>query len=812
MRRKLLGILLPVLALLCIVFGLLPARVGSVLPMGCGDALAYGEAEPVLGPSAGEKVQQLLLPYKFDEEVLDRWVLTSIRIPINRVEITLTQDDDREIQVTLFPSCPRSQNAGRSLNFCIVTGNSSDTQGGKRAMDLLTAAIIRNDVDPIWESSNESVPAADLSLSRRWAEGTPSSYIGRIHRGILYRWERNRIRVGTWGAVPAMETTLNVVTDSGLVFYVLLILLLSVFATKGLKQRPVIRWVVMAASTIVGVALFPFLDVPLGLPGRFVALLQDGIVTIFLIGCGLILLTIHQLRGSSIRVVFALALTVLVGLVLRLLLSEPTAMTAWSYSRLYEPASLIYYGSVLPFLTSTMGITVKLTEIVHTSTLCLAVLTPWAVFLLAHRLTESEPIAIGAAAALALLPVHIRFSASDVAFVPSLLVSALALTVAHMAVFDSKRAWRIAAMTLLPFLSRYVVVFRSLDVLFAIVVVGMVFVLRPGDAPWSRRLMVGFLGFAPAVIRFVSTIMQGGSMRDVHAGLSLVTVVDGALQLFDPTRNTLLNPSIMPPLFLLGVAAGTWWLVRNRLRLALFLWGWLLMFFFAHAYVIPGQPAMIARYHLHLVVPFVLLLGAAVPMMRERLGRWALPLALAIGATSAFHIGFIRDVDFLEMHEYNFVREAAAKIPEGCWVIEPIGPGDTFGDSRFRRVTSQIASGVRQQGVNVLLAEPMNRGQFRLLPQERQEGDYALIERESLLEEPPDCLYFYRGLNCYKTDEENEEMWEGCIAPQVDGQPQVIMEDEFRLRAYDDNYEVTKKGADMFKPVLVRLRNMDGAD
>ena len=421
-------------------------------------------------------------------------------------------------------------------------------------------------------------------------------------------------------------------------------------------------------------------------------------------------------------------------------------------------------------------------------------------------LTPVKSSALCAGAVLAVLPAHIRFSASDVVFIPSIVISALALILAHVALFETSRRWRFAALAGLPLVLRILVVMRPLNLVFLLVVGGVIFWLRPGKVDWRRRILVGAVALIPAAVAVAANLTSEGFSGQTSAGLSWMTLYRALLQLVDPVQNTLLNLGVTPPLFGLAALIGAWALVRTNWRLGVFLILWLGLFFVAHGFIIPKEPAMTARYHLHLTVPFVTLAGAAGPALLPRIGRWALPAVLVALATSLLHLGFIRDVEFTQMQEYRFVQVAAREIPDGCWVMEPVERDGIPFRSRFRRVGDELSRGVLRRRFELVLVDPEDPERLWL---HRSNGQKEVEElsRERFLGDPPPCLYFYQGLRCFTTPGAAAGTPPGCVPPDLDEAPVSVLSEALPFRIYDVNNEPAPgRENDLFRPALLRLR------
>ncbi len=818
----------------------------------------------MIGIMDGARIAALFAPYIVGGELGEGWGIKGVRIPASSIEITLVSPTGSEALLRLLPPDPEG-GGEHTANFKVRRSIPLLQGTGKAAADRLVAALRANDVespwiDPKWGALSERGAALrDADASRRSASekaraaaaredddpeaylewdrppdptaltehdlshGRPPNlreqvgitYVERIQRALRARqilYDSRADGLGVWGRV-SLGIQLSI--DEGLVPYLILVAALVAWIAWLLRRRRRLRWGVAAAVAIAGAAFFPYLDEPHRLPRDVMLVLSDGIViTLLLIGA-LTALTLRRLRERPPRVWFGLAAILAVGALLRVLLAEPVVMTAWPYVRFYDLARFVYEGPVLSFLTWATGTTVTLTGTLHATTLVLGILGPWAVFLHAHYLTDDDGGALLAGAALAVLPAHVRFSASDVVFIPSIAVSALALVLTHVSLFDPSRRWRFAALVGLPLILRILVVMRPLNLIFLLVVGGVLFWLRPGQVSWRRRAFVGAVALVPALVAVVANLTGPSFAHQASEGLSWTTLQRAFLQIIDPVQNTLVNPRITPPLFGLAALVGAVALLRTQWRLGVFLVLWLGGFFLAHGFIVPKEPAMTARYHLHLAVPFVILVGAAAPAVRAwagrwalpaRAGRWALPGALLFLGTAAFHVGFVGDVDFSEMQEYRFAQHASREIPDGCWVMEPVEHNGIPFRSRMRRVTDELSDGVLRRRVNLVLVDPEDPERLWV---HRANGQKEVedLPRALLESEPPSCLYFYRGLRCFTVPGPGGALPPGCLPPELGEEPEVVRTAAFPFRVYD-NANVPDPGRNdpLFRPALLRLR------
>ena len=811
---------------------------------------ARGEPKvQVIGITDGARIAALFEPHRLGAVVVDGWHLAGIRIPATSIEVVLQHADGEVGTLRLLP--PGDAAAERTPNFSVHRSAVLRDGSGRDAADRLVEALRKNDVETLWidpavafpsetgkrlrahdsgrsagsaaaadgfgrffreerlewDREVDGVPLQEWQTEHRTRAAETLSVLGRIERGFEERrvlYEDMAIGKNLWAR---LDLVLRILIGEGILLWLILVGALAAGAAVLLRGSAGGRWFAAAAVALAGVGVFPWLDVPHHIPRTVMLFLGDGIITILLIIGALAVLTLRRLRDLPPRVGWSLAAILVVGALLRVLLSEPTVMTAWPYVRYYDLARYVYEGPCLSFITWATGTTVRSVDTLHAVTLVMGILGPWAVFLHAHHLTGDDRVALAAGAILAVLPAHIRFSASDVVFIPSIVVSALALVLSHVAVFDGSRRWRCGALIGLLLVLRVLVVMRPLNFVFLLVVGGVIFWLRPGQAPWRRRGLVGAVVLIPAMVAAAANLTSESFAHQTSSGLSPVTLLQALRQLIDPIQNTLINPWITPPLFGLAAVAGAWILIRTRRRLGIFLVLWLGGFFVVHGFIVPEEPAMTARYHLHLAVPFVILAGAALPWFASRAGRWAVPAALGVLATASLQMGFARDVDFAEMQEYRFVREAALAIPEGCWVMEPVERNGIPFRSRLRRVTDELSEGVLLRRVNLVLVDPEDPARLWI---HRANGQKEVedLSLEALMEDPPSCLYFYQGLRCFTVPAAAEGMPPGCVPPDLGATPMSVLSAAWPFRVYDTNNRPPPERRDeLFRPTLLRVRD-----
>ena len=169
----------------------------------------------------------------------------------------------------------------------------------------------------------------------------------------------------------------------------------------------------------------PPMDGPAFRLGPILGWLNDGILFLTFLLALFLTLSVRLLRGEPTWIKVALSAVVISGLCLRLLISQDTAMGAWSFGRVPGTTHAVFHGPVLAHLNRIFGGRIYLSELIPVVTLAFAALAPLGLFVHARYLLNDARCALAAAAILAFLPHHIRFSASEVAFIPSMVVSTL---------------------------------------------------------------------------------------------------------------------------------------------------------------------------------------------------------------------------------------------------------------------------------------------------------------------------------------------------------------------------------------------------
>lgn len=478
------------------------------------------------------------------------------------------------------------------------------------------------------------------------------------------------------------------------------------------------------------------------------SLATDGLLLAILALALLLAVTARALRdapsnATSARATWTLLAIVAIGAALRLALAPDAPMTAWPMRRLVPLARSAWEGPLLPALSRALDLTISLDRLNHYTTLALAILTPVALFAHARHLLGALSPALAAAALVALLPHHIRFSLSDAWFIQSVALASLAFALLYAALADPSRGWR--ALFTLAFAPVCLATFytRPLNILFVPIFLGAVFFTSPSDVPPRRRAALTLLVAAASAIA-LKTFLFARFGNEVREGLSLHTLSGALALLTDPQRNTLINPTMTSPLLLLLAALGTYALWRDgRRQKALFLWIWLVVFFIGHGFVISYSPTMQSRYNLHLITPFLLLAAAATPRVLSAPKLARLAAAAALLTMPLVHLAYVRDVDFNLMRESAFVRAQAATLPDGCTVLETSAArhGDVS-ELFWARSADLMRAGVRTRRFPVVTL-PIDDGQPLADPAT------ALAPLAAALKRPDACAVFYEGLACW---------------------------------------------------------------
>lgn len=460
----------------------------------------------------------------------------------------------------------------------------------------------------------------------------------------------------------------------------------------------------------------------------------DGVLGLALIWMLGVLLAGRLLRDAPRWMRWALPAIVVAGIVVRLEVSPPALLGAWPWSRVWPNVRAVFEGPALGWYAATSGKTIFLTDVMMWTNFAYAAVMPLILFSHATYLLRDPRAGIAASFALGLLPQHIRFSRCEDAFVPSLVLTSLAFALIHAWLRDPSKVVRGLALAALPFVLYPGYLLRPLNMLFIGVYFAAIALLHPETAPTKRRLVglgvVVAVGLA-AVPSFVSTNEAAlqYAFADLQWPARIVDVVS------TPRLFVLTDWRVTPLVLVVCAGSGAYLAWRNgERRLVIFLGGWLSLFIAAHAFVV--EPAMQPRYHLHLVVPFLLLGAAAVPHLWRKARAGLVCAGIALLAAPWLHKSWIRDLHYSEMQEYAFVREARDVVPQGCTVVEYVGADELAMELRFARIGEYRSGDGLSRRYQVLPAFAPGVG-----------GETANATN-AVLDHPPACLYLYQGLAC----------------------------------------------------------------
>ncbi len=510
-------------------------------------------------------------------------------------------------------------------------------------------------------------------------------------------------------------------------------------------------------------------------------LFTDGLLLSSIAAVYLVLLLTRVLRNSPQRTGLYLFGIVIVGSLLRLAISREAILTAWTYTRTVPLAKAISGGVLFEMLSEYLAQPLHLTDLIFGTNLVLACLTPLPLFLHARFLLKDTRVALAAAAFLALLPVHITFARSDVYFIQSLFFSSLAFATLYSALSDVSKTWRIGSLLFLGPLLFTVFLARPLNLIFYPLLLVSIFVTVSRDTPNERRWIAAFVVTVPAVLDVLLNLMVGYSSQ-VEEGLGVRTLVNATRMLFQPYFNTIINPSVTPLPIPLLMALGLATLWRNGQRaIALYLFGWLTAFFVTHAYIVPFRTTMMARYHLHLVTPVVLMAAASLPSIQALPRPACIAVVAYLLVAPILHLGFERGVDFSIQKEFEFLTSLRQQIPQGCTVIEYVGPSNCSRGARVERVATYAGhSHSRQWATLSLLGTPLPQIVERTPPKNAirlEDLDRTLAGRS--------CVMYYEGNLCRSFGKSWQQLAPACEAMHRKFGLDVAAQAEYTEHVYD---------------------------
>ncbi|MDI3284135.1 hypothetical protein [Polyangium sp. 15x6] len=499
----------------------------------------------------------------------------------------------------------------------------------------------------------------------------------------------------------------------------------------------------------------------------------DGIVALFGFVALATILAARLTRDEPAWIRGALAAIVLAGAASRLWLSPVSFLGAWPWTRLWPNVRAVADGPVLEAIAARAGGPFYLTDVIAWTNFGYAAAMPLVLFGHATYLLRDPRAGLFAAFAVALLPQHIRFSRCEDAFIPSLVITSLSFALIHAWLRDPSRVFRIVAIACLPAALYTGYLLRPLNILFIVVYMAAVVSLHPETAPPVRRVL-GVLVVAGMGLLVFPVFLSTNEAAVKTALFSPGWLFDTGRAFLVPKLFVLTDPAVTPPVLVVLAAAGAILGYRaGERRLVVFLLGWLGIFTIAHAFVM--EETMRPRYHLHLVVPFLLLGAIAVPWLWKQRRAGVFVACGALVAAPLLHRGWIEDVGYTEMREHAFVQKARELVPEGCTVIEYVGADAQAKELRFARIGARAG---RDRGGD----------RYRVVPAfAAGVNPEVKIEKplEELLRDPPACLYLYEGLPCWSGKNADEGYAGACSELRQTLGAEVVMQWEVPLVIYD---------------------------
>lgn len=710
---------------------------------------------PNISPGREGEIVALFSPYWGSEEIVAGWKISGIDVERTTIRVRVTGPGDAGAGMVLQAldtfaggrMTPDAASDSFALRF------ESAGPESRAALVRLAQAVRDNDAGTFWNEAPRT-EVRPKSLFLLTFTGTGAAFLGLglgawLALAIARRRLTRRHRAGLALGASAMSLT-------GLAHFIAL-------PAGAVDLHAVSRHLPAAGELL------------LRLAGDGVLLLTAAIVL-------LLLLVRRQTAESSPRIRVALFGVFVVAFLLRLGISVEAPMTADPYSRVVPIVSRMWFGEVLLLWTRVTGGEIALVDLVFWVNLLMAALSPIVLFAHARFVLKDDRAALVAAALLAVLPHHLRFSRSDALHIQGLAVSSLTFALIYSALTDHSSRWRkVCLAALVPLcLSTYFV--RPEHLVFVALDLGAILLARTQGVPLKRLVAALTIVAGTGLAAFVNVLHRPNG--DLAAGLSLDTL-RGALTILTRLElNALLNPAASPPGILLMAAIGTWWLWKNQRGRAVFLWVWLSSFFLVYAYAVHTKLEMQSRYQLNLITPLIFLAAAATPLLL-RMPVWGrVVVAAYLISSPLLHRSFIENVDFTEMREFAFLREATRQIPDGCTVLEfngvmnPAVP-DAQHRTRVGRFSERIRGG---RHVDAWQTIPI----AHLRPEGDGQDEELTDEVRSLVQTPPDCLMYYEGMTC--RTQRRAELFEApaCREMRENLDRLTVASTSFVARIYDD--------------------------
>ena len=497
----------------------------------------------------------------------------------------------------------------------------------------------------------------------------------------------------------------------------------------------------------------------------------DGMVILLFITFVGITLAYKLLRKSPRWMRLTLVVIIIMGMFIRLGISPVSFLGAWPWARLAANVRNVAEGPFLHWIATKLGRGFYLTDVISWTNFAYASLMPLILFSHATYLLRDPKAGLFAAYAVAFLPQHIRFSRAEDAFIPSLLLTSTAFALIHCWLRDRSTPFRFFALAMLPFVLYVGYLLRPLNMLFVIVYMAAIILLHPHVTTLARKWTA--VAVVLTLWLFVLPVFVQMNTEPLSEAIYVHTWIFRSVSAFlIPKMFVLTDLQITPLVFLLLASIGIFLAFRRiKTRITVFLVGWLCLFTIAHAYVM--EPEMRPRYHMHLVVPFILLGAIAASWMYRRY-RGTVYILIAFGALSPLiHYGFITDVSYTEMQEHAFVLRAREQIPEGCTVLEYFNEENRTHSLRFGRIAT-------------IVGDDSRHSKFRELHVDKLKSNLVEDYLESTIKpNPPECLYFYQGLECWYAKKPEENIPQVCERIRGELKAEIIETQTVPLKLYD---------------------------
>jgi len=662
----------------------------------------------VIGAGNESLVLSMLRPHALGEAVEGDWRLSKVWIDRGHVDVMVRHDTTKQTGVLrlLHPTSNADRQLGQSESFIFALTEPSSAES-RDALIRIVDQIKKNDDGSFWFVVSQDL-TMDMRGNAKSSLNLTMETLGKARSSFNQRLVHNYLRV------------------------------IVVISTLLLCIR--LLWLPSTLLKVAGGVLSLSLVILASSQSEW---FSDVVVFIFALSILSVGVVWRSTREDSYLVWGLIGVILVLSIGLRLLLSEPNVMGAWPFERYYEIGNLLLESQIFLTFTQMSGMTFHKGEVISGLSFYLSVITVVSVYGHARFLTGDPRSALVAMLIFGFLPSHIRFAASEVAFIPSLAISTTTFALSHVAMKDQDRYIRWAVMILLPAFSAMLITVRPLNVLFVLLFVMTALYLERGKAPLSRAGWITFLtGGVGSLVGFV--FLQNQHAEQLSIDNIRTALIDGFYLIFDVESNTLINPYVTPLVVTVLALVGLVHLLKTKRKVAWYLAFWIAAFFITHAIIIPSVVESQARYHLHLIVPFSMLAGCG---WLGLLSTPRLVRGIVVGLVSlspVFNQAFIRNVGFNQMNEYAFIKDLNSVIPDGCLVLEPLYRDDAMRSSRMKRLAMVARDGVLEQRFDVL-GVYLPRDSHR----ERQENLQHVFARVG---QSDGCVYFYRGMACHISD------------------------------------------------------------